>query len=73
MFVLYLCKAVLACALYLCGVHAARAKYCCSEIVLSRPVLCWSGEIGILGPGVTDVTFSILYHIKASPRAHLRS
>lgn len=34
------------------------------DCVLSRPVLCWSGETGILGPFVTGVTFRTLYCTK---------
>lgn len=71
MFVLYLCEAVLACAVYLCRVHAARAMCCCSDIALSRPALRWGGQSGFLGPGVTGVTFSLLYFILSSARALL--
>ena len=72
-FLLYLCKAVLACYLHLCSFDAARAKCCCSEIVLCRPVLCWSAEKVVPGPGATAVTFSTLYYTYASLRDHLHS
>ena len=52
------CKAVLACALDQCNVHTARAKCCCSEVVLCRPVLCWSGENGFPAPAATGVKAS---------------